>query len=296
MKHSFLLLFVLPFFQNFAFAEEATTNTSAPAMPIVAPESMAENSIAGTCNSFEVFQRSVNYLKQQKELPFSMPQIFKAAMEIDKGCNGADRRFQRVFEMLAKSGVDTQKSYEIALDFAKMTDEKTDNFMVLFKGLFLENKFDLDFKTAFKISLQLSAGLPAQWQKIRTDFESFLKFCTDVKKIELPIGICAEWTLSIMKQEEKFPQGIYPSFEKIHTFLTSRKGPQLNVKNRLELISEILAYGPKSPDNFQKALEWMNTLNGDGVEPEKAHKFALQIAKNSLPIERETDTEKAAKK
>ena len=276
-------------------SDAISTSSTVPTLVANEPATSAPE-IWNTCNSFDVFQKTVSYLKDQKELPFSTQQIYNAALEINKGCNGADRRFRRVFEMLNKSGVETKKCYDLALDFSKMSDQKTDNFMVLFKGLFLESKFNLDFMTAFKVSLQLSAGLPGRWEKIRLDFEQFQKFCTDASKLDLPIAVCAQWTLNLIKQEEKFPLGIYESFEKINTFLTTNKGPQLNVRDRLVLITEVLNYGPTAPENFKKALLWMNTLNGDGIDPAKAHRFALQIAKNSLLMEKETATEKAARK
>lgn len=245
------------------------------------------------CDSFEVYKNTVDYLKKQKELPFTEPQILKAALEINKGCNGADLRFQRVFELLSNSGVAIRQSYELAVDFAKMTNQKTDNFIVLFKGLFLENKFDLDFDTAYKTSLELSAALPKDWEKVRNDFKMFMSFCSGSKSEELPIRQCAEWTLSLLKFEDHFPAGIYLSFDNLYNFLITRKGPQLPVKDRLHLVRELLAYGPKAPENFKRSLEWLGSKKGPGLSPTKAHTLALEIAKNSRHSEILTTTEKS---
>lgn len=241
-----------------------------------------------TCDSFEVYKSTVDYIKKQKELPFTEPHILKAALEINKGCNGADKRFQKIFELLVKSGVSIKKCYELAVEFAHMNDQKTDNFSVLFKGLFLENKFDLDFMTAYKVSLELSAALPKDWEKIQKDFRAFLDYCSSSKSEELPIRLCAEWTLSIMKNEHLYHEGIFPSFFKLNEYLLRRSGRQVPVKDRLNLISKIMSYGPKAPENFQKALEWLGSPRGAGLPPAKAHRMALEIAKNSLKLEEPT--------
>ncbi len=245
------------------------------------------------CASSEVFKNSYSYLKKNKELPFNESQLLKAALDINKGCNGADKRFQRVFELLVKSGVSIRKCYELAVDFAQMTDQKTDNFVALFKGLFLENKFDMDFETAYKASLQLSAALPKDWMKVRTDFQAFLNFCDNTKSEEVPVRLCAEWTLSLLKHEDKFPLGIFPSFQTLNSYLTGRRSVQLPVKDRLNLIREILAYGPRAPENFQSSLDWLGSKSGPALPPQKAHVVALEIARNSLQVELITDTEKS---
>lgn len=242
----------------------------------------AEIATDNTCESFQVFKDSVDYLKKQKLLPFGEPQILKASLEISKGCNGADKRFKKVFEVLVKSGVDIKKSYELAINFAKMSDAKADNFTVIFKGLFLENKFDLDFMTAYKLSLDLSASLPKDWEKVQREFRLFLDYCSSAKSEDLPIHLCAKWTLSLLKHEPQFSAGIYPSFDFLQTFLTKRPGPQLPVYERLKLIEQIVAYGPKAPQNFKKSLEWLGSRQGAGLPTGKAHQLALEIAKNSL--------------
>lgn len=235
-----------------------------------------------TCESFQVFKSTVDYLKTQKELPFTEPQILKAALDINKGCDGADKRFKKIFELLSRSGVSIKKCYELAVEFSHMNDQKTDNFTILFKGLFLDNKFDLDFMTAYKVSLQLSAALPKDWEKVQKDFSSFLDYCATSKSEELPIKICAEWTLSLLKHQSLYKDGLYPSFTLLNDYLLKRAGPQVPVKDRLNLITEVISYGPKAPSNFQKALEWLGSSKGAGLQPAKAHRLALEIAKNSL--------------
>lgn len=271
MKTLWVILLLLTGTKTFAEVKTEGPTVSPP--PIV------------TCDSFQVYKNTVDYIKTQKELPFTEPQILKAALEINKGCDGADKRFKKIFELLTKSGVSIRKAYELAVDFSKMNDQKTDNFSVLFKGLFLDNKFDVDFMTAYKVSLELSAGLPKEWEKVQKDFKAFLNYCASSRSEELPIRLCAQWTLALLKNEELYKDGIYPSFSTLNDFLLKRAGPQVPVKDRLNLITEIISYGPKAPANFQKALEWLSSHRGAGLQATKAHRLALDIAKNSLKLE-----------
>ena len=234
------------------------------------------------CDSFKLYKDTVDYLKTQKELSFTEPQILKAALDINQGCDGADRRFKKVFELLLKSGVNIKKAYEIAVDFSKMNDQKTDSFTVLFRGLFLENNFDFDFLSAYRISLELSAAYPKDWEKLQKDFRAFLGYCQKSTVEELPIRVCAEWTLNLLKYEPLYQEGLYPTFNSLNSFLLKREGPQLPVRERLKLISEILSYGPKASPNFQQALNWLRSPQGAGLQPIKAHQLALQISKNSI--------------
>ena len=266
-----------------AFASKPTEEKSAEQKTIVStPEFINTNISIETCESFKVFKDAVDYLKTQKDLPFSEPNILKAALSISKGCNGADKRFKRIFELLSKSGVGIKTSFELAMNFAHMSEEKADNFAVFFKGLFLEKKFDLDFMTAYKISLDLSSGLSQDWQKIQRDFRQFLNFCASSKSADIPLHLCAQWTMSMLKHEPLFKEGIYIPFSLLNDYLAKKAGPQIPIKDRLNLLSEIISYGPRAPVNFKRALDWLGSSKGAGLPPEKAHRLALEIAKNSL--------------
>lgn len=265
------------------FASNPTEEKSVEQETIVStPQFINTSTPIETCESFKVFKDAVDYIKAQKDLPFSEPNILKAALSISKGCNGADKRFKRTFELLTKSGVSIKKSFELAMDFAHMSEEKADNFAIFFTGLFLENKFDLDFMTAYKISLDLSSGLSQDWEKIRKDFRQFLNFCTGTKSDDIPIHLCAQWTMSMLKHEPLFKEGIYTPFSQLNGYLTQRSGQQIPIKDRLNLISEIISYGPQAPINFKRSLDWLGSSKGAKLPPGKAHRLALEIAKNSL--------------
>lgn len=238
-----------------------------------------------TCQSHENFKAAFDYLKGRKDLPLNDNKILKAALSISEGCDGSAERFKKIFELLEKSGVDLKKSFELARDFAAMSDPQTDNFIILFKGLFLENKFDLDFQTAYRTALELSVFLPKDWLKVQKDFQSFLTFCDQQKNLPLPTQICARWTLQLLKFSDKFPSGIYSEFESFNSALVKLKGPQLPIQDRLNLTLKIFEYGEKAPPAFINSLKWSASKEAPPLSPEQAWRLALLVSQNAARTE-----------
>lgn len=254
--------------------------TTTAAASSYTPTAVEENTFK-VCKAHQNFKESFDYLKSRKDLPLNDTKILKAALSISKGCDGSATRFKKIFELLEKSGVDLKKSYELAMQFSSLSDAQTDNFVTLFKGLFLENRFDLDFNTSFKASLDLSAHMEKDWDKVRKDFNSFLKFCEESKKSELSIRTCAQWTLGLLKESNKFPDGVFASFEPLNSFLVNRKGLQLPIAERLQLTEEILKLGPSAPDSFKDSLLWLQSKDAPSLPPHQIWKLAFEISKNS---------------
>lgn len=237
-----------------------------------------------TCDASRNFQEAFEYLKSRGDLPFSDTQLIRASLQIAEGCDGASQRFKQIYELLDKSGFDQRKSFELAKKFAKLNDAQTKNFADFFKGFFLENKFDLDFESSYNVALELSAQLEKNWDAVRNDFNSFLNFCTNHKENEdiLPIRECANWTLTTLKLNEIYPQGVYSSFQRINNYLKDRKGLQLPIKDRLNLVSEVLRYGPKAADSFINTIEWSLKKGAPNVPPQQSWRLALEVSKLAL--------------
>lgn len=274
---------LLKYISKFRKASRLVGLSSILSISIFANASSAtdEKNTFKTCFAHENFREAHNYLKTKKDLPLSEVKLIKAALLISKGCNGSASRFKKIYELLDKSGFDQKRSFELARDFAHLSDAQTDNFAVIFKGLFLENAFDMDFETSYMAAMAMSAYLPKDWNKVKADFSSFLKFCGKNKVEILPIKDCANWTLGLLKTSDKFPEGVYSSFEKINNYLLNRKGVQLPIKGRMILVGEILKNGPTAPDAFIKTLNWVNSKDGPQLPPQQAWKLAYEVAKNS---------------
>ena len=233
------------------------------------------------CRSASEFEQSVHFFREDKSLSLSDGQVVKWSLAIAKGCDGASQRFQDVFKLLDKSGVELHKSVEMASAFTTKSSEQTRAFVGLFKTFFLENYFDLDFMTAFNLSLKLSEN-PAKADFSRKDFENLYRFCTAQDKLGLPFKSCAQYSLTLLKDYSLYPEGIYPSFEKIFSFLISNSGVSLNVKEAMQIASEVLSYGPLAPDNFKQAYTFSVAKKGLDTSLKQGMKIALEVTKASL--------------
>ncbi len=239
------------------------------------------------CKGSEEFEKSVDYFRNNKVLSLNDKQVVTWSLKVAKGCSGALSRFQKVFELLTESGVDLQKSVEMAASFSEKSNEQTNSFVALFKTFFLDNYFDLDFMTAFNISVKISEN-PSRAVAGQKDFERLYRFCTDHDKLGLPLRDCGKYSLGLIKHFDLYPEGLFPSFEKIYGFITSKAGASLNIKEALEMTDEILAFGPLAYDNFKKAYAFSLSKKGLQTSIKQSMRIALEVSKSSMKEKEKT--------
>lgn len=235
------------------------------------------------CESFKEFQTTYEGLLADGDLSLGEERSARLALQISRGCNGSSARFFKAYEMMKKTGVALTKAVEVGLDFSGLDDERLKNFNEVFSKMYLENYFDFDFATAYKVSFQLSRDYEGKAQDVREDFIKLVKFCTQNDKAALPLRQCAELALKIVDNTPKFPGGLYSSFEKFYTFLRADKRMGLSVLDSLNLVPKVFAYGPKAPENFQAAVEYALSSNKITIDHTNAINLALRLAKQSLP-------------
>lgn len=248
------------------------------------------------CESFKEFQTAYEGLLKDGDLALSEERAARVSLQISHGCNGSANRFFKAYEMMKKTGVALTKAVEVGLDFANLDDERLKNFNEVFSKMYLENYFDFDFTTAYKVSFQLSRDYEGKAQDVREDFTKLVKFCTQNDKAALPLRQCAELALKIVDHTPKFPGGLYSSFEKFYTFLRADKRMGLSVIDSLNLVPKVFAYGPKAPENFQQAMEYALSSNKITIDHTNAMNLALRLAKQSLPDPSKEDLDETAKK
>lgn len=260
-----------------AWAEEKAP-TDAEAVP-------AKTEKIKTCESFKEFQSAYETLLMDTDLSLGEERAARLALQISRGCNGSAARFQKAYGMMKKTGVALTKAVEAGLDFAVLDDERLKNFEQIFAQMYLENRYNFDFATAYKVSFHLSRDYEGKAQDVRDDFIKLVKFCTDNDKAALPVRQCAELSLKIVDHTPKFPGGLYSSFEKFYQFLRSSKYTGLSVLDSLNLVPKVFAHGPKAPENFQKSLEYALGSGKITIDHPNAINMALRLAGQSLPAE-----------
>jgi hypothetical protein len=248
------------------------------------------------CESFKEFQSAYEALLADSDLGLGEEKSARVALQISQGCNGSAQRFSKAFEMMKKTGVALTKAVEVGIDFSGLDDERLKNFHEVFSRMYLENYFDFDFATAYKVSFQLSRDYEGKAQDVREDFIKLVKFCTQNDKAALPLKQCAELALKIVDHTPKFPGGLYTSFERFYTFLRTDKRMGLSVIDSLNLVPKVFAYGPKAPENFQLALEYALSSNKITIDHPNAMNLALRLAKQSLPSQGQEELNEAPAK
>lgn len=213
------------------------------------------------CTSAQDFQKIYEFLKTEKDLDLTDVRSLKISFEVLNGCTGSAERFIKIYSLLKKSGVSLKEAFKAGLDFSALTDERTENFVVIFKDSFLNEFLDFSFDLSYKLAFQLSKELPAGVQRVRSDFHRFVSFCMDSKKAGLPLAVCAKYSLKFVDLTQSQQVELYPNFEKLFLFFTDGKGLKLNISEALPLCFKILGYGPHATENFFETLKYSQKMN-----------------------------------
>lgn len=208
------------------------------------------------CSSAEDFQKIYEFLKAEKDLDLTDARSLKISFEVLNGCTGASERFIKVYSLLKKSGVSLKESFKAGLDFAKLTDQRTENFITIFKDSFLNEFLDFSFDASYRLAYQLSKDLPQGVNRVRTDFHNFVSFCLDSKKMGLSLPVCAKYTLQFVDLTQAHQEELFPDFTKLYEFFTDGKGLKLTVVEALPFCFRILQYGPNAAENFFETLKY----------------------------------------
>ncbi|MBC7370413.1 MAG: hypothetical protein H7326_02545, partial [Bdellovibrionaceae bacterium] len=287
-------MLALLFFANAAFATEVKSAQEREGIygaPLSAITLMAaDKERARPCESFTEFQQSYEKLLADGDLALGEERAARLALKISRGCNGASARYFKAYEMMKKTGVALTKAVEVGLEFARLDDERLKNFNEVFAKMYLQNIFDFDFMTAYRVSFELSRNYEGKAADVREDFIQLVKFCTKSDKVALPLKQCAELSLKIVEHTPKFPGGLFSSFEKFYSFLRTDKRMGLSVIQSLNLVPQVFAYGPKAPENFQKSLEYTLSSKKITIDHKNAMNLALRLAEQTLPNSSELAT------
>lgn len=234
-----------------------------------------------TCTSAKEFQLTYEELKKQDLVSLSERDQIYVAYEVSKGCVGAHLRFQKIFTILVKSGVDKKKSIQIALHFALKTPEQTEAFLLVFKGSFLEKYMDLDFKSALATSLNLALNIKGNPQNAAEDFREILDYCLTHKTTGLPYKVCAPYTLQLAKYSHHYPSGMKKSFTELMVFFAEQKEIEYSMAKSLKLSAKLLRKGPQAVENFYEQFRY--AVSEKMRLPAKAAiELAVKVAENSL--------------
>lgn len=234
------------------------------------------------CESTKEYVEALNFMRTQQDVATSEGKAREFALAVSKGCSGAAQRFAKVFLLMKKSGVDYTKALQVGLLFANETDETTINFYEIFQKLYLGEFFDLDYRTTVQVSLDLSRDYLGSREMAREDFLKIAKFCLDKKEMNLPARKCAELAVKFARSSQYYPKGVWDSFLSLYKTLREDKRFGLSIKGALDVVSDILPYGPTAPGNFISGFDYAIRGEGLNLPGRESIAFGIAMAKASV--------------
>lgn len=233
------------------------------------------------CQAADEFKKAVEFFRTENGISLNDRQSFREALMISAGCDHSFARFFKVFQLLKKSGVDLNQSYNIALKFVSKDDATAELFVDIFKKIYLENYLNMDFSTALKYALLLSENAESDAEKLMKDFSQLVRFCTSEQEMALSLSVCAQVALDLTQHVKYYPEGIFASFEKIYRFLRSHKQTGLSIPKALQIATQILAKGPQAPENFVKTFQFAIDSQNLNLSPTQALNLGLSVSEQS---------------
>lgn len=223
-------------------------------------------------------------MTNEEGLILNEAQAIREALLVSAGCDRASFRFQKVYNLLKKSGVDLRQTFLVALKFASQDDQMVENFVEIYKKIYLENYLNMDFATALKFSLALSNKYDGNSVKLREDFTNIVKFCSAEKEMALNVNTCARVALELTKYSKYYPDGFFASFQKVYYFLRTHKRMGHGVAEALKVTTRVLSKGPKAPENFIKTIEYALINSRLNLNPAQALGLGLAVSDQSLKL------------
>jgi hypothetical protein len=236
--------------------------------------------IPKTCNSAKEFEKAYVYFTTKEEVQLIDSQALQLAVRVSEGCDGAQERFNKVFQTLKKSGIEFNQVKELALKFSQKSDSQTDTFLEFYKKIFLENYLDLDFHTAYKVSLKFAEKSQDETTGLAKDFERIVSFCLSQKKMGLPLKTCADFAFELADFRPLWgSKSMADDLEEFYDFVLSRKDLEYNTSRFIKWTRQVMRSGPAAVENFKQAFDFARR---QGLTEQQSVEVAAKVAANSL--------------
>ena len=241
---------------------------------------------AQLCASTKEYIATLEYLRDFKALDAQEKVARDIADKVSTGCNGAFNRFAKVSKMLIAVGIDSATALKHSVAFAADKDENAQLFIELFRQTYNEENLDLDALNALTISLEVARNNPSESKLVLEDFKKLVSYCKEEKTLGLPAPFCAQVSAKITALGSKFEKAIADEYIKLTRFISeNNKGPTTDKKYAMNLSEKIIAYGPKSAENFINAYRFAVSKKGLSYSAKDAISFAEKMASRSYQLE-----------
>jgi hypothetical protein len=242
------------------------------------------------CESTREFVTTLQYLRDNSALSLGEPEARGLAEKVSGGCTGAADRFISVVKTLGVAGLGGREAAQIAVRYARASDEQAETFLSVFKHAFSSDALDLDLRLSVDVASQLSSGFNGSSLQAKEDFERFVDFCLAQEKMNLPRPTCAPIAAKLTKKGEAYGKSVFPSFERLFEFLKSEKGGGLTANDVLRTTESVVELSPSAADNFILGYRFGVSKQGLGLSAADALAFAKRMAAKTAKTEAPTAT------
>lgn len=235
------------------------------------------------CSASKEYITTVNYLRDHKEYGLEDKQIREIADTVSSGCTDSALRFVKVMDLLTKASLPSELALSEAKRLALKSNAEGDNFVSIFRRIYLEKFFDLSANEALNLAKKLTFELERDHLRVMNDFNILSDFCLGRKGMDLSLSKCAEIIGNIVPKGEDNSNSIAKSFVDLIDFMTmDDKGPQMTLLKAVDEAAKVLEFGSRASDNYVLAYRFAISEKGLALPGAEASKFATNMASKSI--------------
>ena len=257
------------------------------AFSLFAPEVFAKKSEKPIevewCDSHKEFVTTLEFMRKQDYYEMGEQHSREVAKQVAKGCNGAAKRYVRVYELLRKVEAGARTSINTAIEMSQSTDKRVNTFMATFRNAYSENRLDLDISNSLKIAKGLSVEFKGDSDKAKRDYDKLVSFCINQKKIGGSIPVCAKIAYEVTKSAEMYKEPAADGFIETYEFLRNHKELNFQISKAIVEARKVVAIHPRAAENFVAAFKYATSKKGLNIPAKQTLLFAYEMAENTLP-------------
>jgi hypothetical protein len=242
-----------------------------------------EKKVKEECQSTKEFITTLNYLKNKKEYGIEEKKSIEISSFVASGCNGAANRFIQTMNFLTDAEVPTNLALVNAKNVALENDQVYNNFVTIFKKIYVEKYFDLTAAKSLKMASELTVKMDKEPSKVLEDFNTLGDFCMGRNGVDLGYEKCSEFIFKTLIKSKDLNVSIGKQAIEFFDFLTKEeKGPKLTVANALLEIEKVVEFGPNGMTNYRDGFSFALNNQGLNYGNIEAMKFAYDMAYKSF--------------
>lgn len=242
-----------------------------------------EKKIIDNCTSTKEFITTQGYLKDKKEYALDDKKITEISNVVAGGCTGAASRFIQTMNFLVDAEVPANQALSYSKTIALEDEVIFNNFVSIFKKIYVEKYFDLSTTKSLKMASELTAKMDRDPKIVLEDFNTLADFCMNEKELDLGYDRCADFVLKTLINSKEMKASIGKAALEFFDFLVrDQQGPKLSTLKALEEIERVSSFGNTGFANYKEGFVFSNSEKGMNLKNEEAMKFAYDMASKSI--------------